>query len=420
MIENGTSDEDSNQNLSDIGDNDNDNGSPEQNEGSKPSEKIPKNARKNSTPHDKSKVALNTYGSNASQVKLKKTNGEKVKPPTLEEINQLKETRNLFHSNLFRLQVKEMLAEVKIKDKYTNYINNWLERFKQFLNELQNQSKKEDMNNQEWLKKCQIKFPISLHNLHVEQQKVFQFQFIKPKVSPYLIGAAATHSLLGPKLNADISILMPEECFQKENYLNLIYDQKRAYYLTYIANKLLNSRVFGNELTTNKMKFNYYNNNPLKPILEITPTPLTDDNVKMNIANKLSIRLFVTVEESAFKLNRFVPWNNNVRASIFGDDTEESIPLATPNYNAGVLFDLTMQRNQQLLHGIFDERKNFQEGLVLLKVWLRQREFDVGFNGFSSHLLAMFIAYLYKQRKLHMNMSSYQVARTVWIQLGMY
>lgn len=420
MIENGTSDEDSNQNLSDIGDNDNDNGSPEQNEGSKPSEKIPKNARKNSTPHDKSKVALNTYGSNASQVKLKKPNGEKVKPPTLEEINQLKETRNLFHSNLFRLQVKEMLAEVKIKDKYTNYVNNWLERFKQFLNELQYQSEKEDMNNQEWLKKCQIKFPISLHNLHVEQQKVFQFQFIKPKVSPYLIGAAATHSLLGPKLNADISILMPEECFQKENYLNLIYDQKRAYYLTYIANKLLNSRVFGNELTTNKMKFNYYNNNPLKPILEITPTPLTDDNVKMNIANKLSIRLFVTVEESAFKLNRFVPWNNNVRASIFGDDTEESIPLATPNYNAGVLFDLTMQRNQQLLHGIFDERKNFQEGLVLLKVWLRQREFDVGFNGFSSHLLAMFIAYLYKQRKLHMNMSSYQVARTVWIQLGMY
>ncbi|XP_011199352.2 nucleolar protein 6 [Bactrocera dorsalis] len=408
MIENGTSDED----------NESDDGSPEQNEGNEPSEKKLKKMQKKKTQQDKSKVAPNTNNSNASQVKLKKPTGEKVKPPTLEEINELKETRNLFHSNLFRLQVKEMLAEVKIKDKYTNYINNWLERFKQFLNELQDQSEKEDMNNQEWLKKSQIKLPISLHNLHVEQQKVFQFQFIKSKVSPYLIGAAATQSILGPKLNVDISILMPEECFQKENYLNLIYDQKRAYYLTYIANKLINSRVFGKELTTDKLKFSYYNNNPLKPILDITPTPLTDDNVKTNIANKLSLRLFIAAEESAFKLNRFVPWNNNVRANIFGDDTDESIPLATPNYNAGVLFDLTMQRNQQLLHGIFDERKNFQEGLILLKVWLRQREFDLGFNGFSSHLLAMFIAYLYKQRKLHMNMSSYQVARTVWNQLA--
>lgn len=417
MIEN-SSDEYSNQNPSDSEDNENDDGSPEQKVNKEKSAKNLKKMQKNSTPHGTSKVAPNTSDSNASQAKLKKPMDEKVKPPTLEEINELKETRNLFHSNLFRLQIKEMLAEVKIKGKYTNYINNWLERFRQFLNELQNHSEKEDMNNQEWLKESRIKFPISLHNLHVEQQKVFQFQFIKPKVSPYLIGAAATQSLLGPKLNADICILMPEECFQKENYLNLIYDQKRAYYLTYIANKLLNSHVFGNELTTDKLKFNYHNNNPLKPILEITPTALTDDNVKTNVANKLSLCLFVAAEESAFKLNRFVPWNNNVRASIFGDDNEESLQLATPNYNAGVLFDLTMLRNQQLLHGIFDERKNFQEGLVLLKVWLRQREFDVGFKGFSSHFLAMFIAYLYKQRKLHTNMSSYQVARTVWNQLA--
>ncbi|XP_020715347.1 nucleolar protein 6 isoform X2 [Ceratitis capitata] len=272
------------------------------------------------------------------------------------------------------------------------------------------------MGNQVWLKKSQIKYPISLHNLHIQQQKVFQFQFIKPKISPYLIGASATQSLLGPKVTVDICISMPEECFQKENYLNLIYDQKRAYYLAYIANKLLNCAEFGSELTTEKLKFSYHNNNPLKPILEITPTPLS--NCKTILADKLRILLFVAAEESSFKLSRFVPWNSNVRASIFGDDVEGSAVMATSNYNANVLFDLTMQRNQEMLHGIFDGRRNFQEGLVLLKVWLRQREFDVGFNGFTAHLLTMFVAYLYKQRKLHTNMSSYQVARTVWNQLA--
>ncbi|XP_067634279.1 nucleolar protein 6 [Eurosta solidaginis] len=357
---------------------------------------------------------------NVSQAKCKKPNIDKRKPPTLEEINELKETRNLFHSNLFRLQIKELLTELKVKDKYTNYITNWLEHFNEFLSSLETSALKEDMNNLEWLKNSPLKFPLSLRNLRLQQQKVFQFQFIKPKVSPFLIGAAATQTLIGPKLNIDICIPMPEECFQKENYLNLIYDQKRAYYLTYIGNQLLSCKQFGKELSTDVLKFTYCNNNPLKPVLEITPTSFIgySGSKKSNISKKLCLRLFVAAEESTFKLNRFVPWNNNLRASIFGDDDAESLPLATPHYNANVLFDLTMQRNQQLLHEIFDERINFQEGLILLKIWLRQREFDNGFKGLSPYLLAMFAAYLYKQRKLHINMSSYQVARTIWNQLA--
>ncbi|XP_017474357.1 PREDICTED: nucleolar protein 6 [Rhagoletis zephyria] len=420
MIENGTSEGDSEDSMDDIKIQEyleNDDGFSEREEldssakDKEKAQKEPKSKRKVKEPMEASVTTV-------TQAKLKKTNPDKMKPPTLEEINELKETRNLFHSNLFRLQVKEMLAELKVKDKYHNYVNNWLEHFKQFLSKLQTQPQKEDMNKQGWIRSSKIKLPISLENLGVQQLTVFQFQFIKAKVSPYLIGAAATQTLLGPKLVADICLAMPEECFQKENYLNLIYDQKRAYYLTYIANKLLSSAEFGNELTIDKLKFSYYNNNPLKAVLEIAPTLIARSSGKINIANKLLLRLFITAEESSFKLSRFVPWNNNVRARIFGDDDEETLPMATPNYNAGVLFDLTMQRNQQLLHGIFDGRKNFQEGLVLLKVWLRQREFDVGFNGFSAHLLAMFVSYLYKQRKLHVNMSSYQVARTVWNQLA--
>ena len=37
--------------------------------------------------------------------KSKLTNKELYKPPTNDELNQLKETENLFHSTLFRMQV---------------------------------------------------------------------------------------------------------------------------------------------------------------------------------------------------------------------------------------------------------------------------------------------------------------------------
>ncbi|KNC25568.1 hypothetical protein FF38_12937 [Lucilia cuprina] len=338
---------------------------------------------------------------------------EKVKAPTLEEINELKETRNLFHSNIFRLQVKEMLQEVKVKDKYNNYINTFMEQFKSFVKSLKNQTEKQDIDKLMWLKKSQLAAPINLQALKVQQQKVFQFQFIKPTTEPFLLGACNTQTLLGPKLQADIAVLMPEECWQKENYLNLQYDQKRAYYLTYLTQKLLESKVIAG-LREEHLKFNYYNNNPLKSVLEITP-PV---EAGKNLSQKLSIRIFIGCEQNSFKLNRFVPWNNNIRSSLFDSNDEDSVPLATPSYNANILFDLTMHENQKLLKEVFEPHKNFQEGLVLLKIWLRQRQLDVGYGGFNAHILAMFIAFLFKQRKLHSNMSSYQVARNVWNHLA--
>jgi len=59
-----------------------------------------------------------------------------VKPPTLEEMKELRDTQNLFHSNLFKLQVKEMLQELQLKSKYTDFIDSWLESFTAFTRQL--------------------------------------------------------------------------------------------------------------------------------------------------------------------------------------------------------------------------------------------------------------------------------------------
>lgn len=62
--------------------------------------------------------------------KKRKLDKNLYKPPTVEELNELRETENLFHSNLFRLQIEEMLNEIKVKEKYKRLFDIWFKNFK--------------------------------------------------------------------------------------------------------------------------------------------------------------------------------------------------------------------------------------------------------------------------------------------------
>uniref|UniRef100_A0A1A9VPE0 Nucleolar protein 6 n=1 Tax=Glossina austeni TaxID=7395 RepID=A0A1A9VPE0_GLOAU len=227
----------------------------------------------------------NTIVGNASHYPNKecKPNDEeltnnKLKPPALEEINFLKDT-----CNLFRLQVLEMSS----------------------------------VDSMSWLKQSTLKVPLDLALLKVTKQKSFKFQYIQPNKDPFLIGAAAIHNLLGPQIQADICVVIPPQSFQKDDWFNMVYDQKRAYYLTYIAQQILKSKDFEDTGEEN-LKFNYYNNNPLEPL------PVS------KLSSKPS--LLVVEDEMSFKLNRFVPWNNNIRLSLFDEEaSDDSVPFTTPN-----------------------------------------------------------------------------------------
>lgn len=74
---------------------------------------------------DKKRRKVTDDTTNIMPNKRKKLKSDLYKPPTVEELNQLRETENLFHSNLFRLQIEEMLSEIKIKDKYKRLFDSW-------------------------------------------------------------------------------------------------------------------------------------------------------------------------------------------------------------------------------------------------------------------------------------------------------
>lgn len=50
--------------------------------------------------------------------------------------------------------------------------------------------------------------------------------------------------------------------------------------------------------------------------------------------------------------------------------------VATPYYNASIGQDLVSEINESLCNEIFEENPNLRDALLLLKIWLHQRELD--------------------------------------------
>ena len=48
----------------------------------------------------------------------------------------------------------------------------------------------------------------------------------------------------------------------------------------------------------------------------------------------------------------------------------------TPMYNSTLIEDLTVTSNSECLQRLHEDNSGLKEGIMLLKIWLRQRELD--------------------------------------------
>lgn len=128
------------------------------------------NKRKNPDDHDDDDSSIKKKG---------KVDKHFFKQPTAEELSELRETENLFHSNLFRLQIEEVLEAVKIKDKYKKLFSTWFEQFKSHVNALKSKKEFEVYQNKNFF---QLKFTIttnifsSLQTMHFLTNAISRFQ----------------------------------------------------------------------------------------------------------------------------------------------------------------------------------------------------------------------------------------------------
>lgn len=324
------------------------------------------------------------------------------KPPTVEEINRLKETENFYHSNLFRLQVEEMLSEVKVKTKVTNFVERWLGDFRKFLRTVKDAEEDRPLDD---IGYEGVEFPIEIPaNVEVLQKQ--KFKFLQQRIV-HQVGANKLGTGYGKPIAVDLLLEIPEQCFHKEDYLNMRYHFKRAHFLCHLAERLLGQSKY--ELTE-RVGFVALKGDPLKPVLEVFPK-------EEKFGGKVKFVVHAVAAEK-FMQKRFLPEKNNVRPAMIGKEVTEDYTLCpTPHYNASILYDLRFLKNHDVLESVI-QSDHVRQAIILLKVWICQRQFNDGFYGFDGALVTFFIAYLIQNRKIYNTMSSYQIIRLFWNQIA--
>ncbi|EMP32511.1 Nucleolar protein 6 [Chelonia mydas] len=327
------------------------------------------------------------------QVKLSRADLYKL--PTNEELNQLKETENLFHSSLLRLQIEELLKEVKLKEKKKQKIDAFLHEINTLLSAVP-ETLETDLADQSWLPK-DVKVPF----LQVPSSVKGKFRFLPPAtvtvVGSYLLGTC-----IKPEINVDLAVTMPRAILQDKDNLNQRYHRKRALYLAHIAQHLSKEKLFGS------VRFTYMNSNHLKPIVLLQPQGKDKKLV--------TVRLYACPAPGFFKPSRLYPSKNNVRTAWFleqGSPGEGAAESPTPHYNNSILCDTGLESNLLFLAGAGADFPGMRDGVTLLKVWLHQWELDKGLGCLNGFMASMLVAYLLAKHKISQGMSGYQVLRSV-------
>lgn len=337
----------------------------------------------------KVKRKQNIEAKSATESKKLKTAKELYKPPTVEELNLLKETENKHHSNLFRMQCEELLKISNLSGLNSSNIN-------ELLNTLNRKVQKLKPKNVGYDNSKSIEFPFSIDSHDLENIII---NFVPPKEPIFIIGSEKLGTTI--ETHIDLCLIIPTEVFHKDDYLNLRYFYKKCLYIFHLASKL--------QSKFDSIKYNYFKNDCMNPILEID-------------TGNFKYLLHFICEKTQFKLKRFVPSMNNVKGRVLKTDLEKEkleIPsTATPNYNYSILFDLTLTKNDIFLQEQFSSNQHVKDAIILLKIWLKQRNLDQGFYGFNGFIVSMYIAYLVKQHKIYSTMSSYQIIRLFWNHLS--
>lgn len=369
------------------------------NSSAKPSKKR-KNSETNGTHHVNGTAAVDPV---VKKLKLKK---DLHKVAKVDEINQLKASEKLYHSNFFHLQTEELLKETKLPEKRTKFIETFFNGLADFLKSIPTEEEESAVHELKWLKKNRIVPPISA-DIPFDAAPI-KFRFVSPR-SVFAIGSFRSQTIINSNPIVDICAEIPAEFFSKGNHLNGIYHRKKALYLSYIAWKIKKWDQIAD------CKFTYVNGNPLQPVLLLEAAGKHGKHIHFHLR--------VICGEESFKIERLSPEKSNVKQLSAVKQTSTEIVkntehTATPYYNSSILGDLNTKFNDEYLCNTISDNPHVRDAIILLKIWLKQREFNTGEGGFNSFILSMFVAYLIQKNLITASMNSYQIVRQVWIHLG--
>uniref|UniRef100_A0A8D3E2S2 Nucleolar protein 6 n=1 Tax=Scophthalmus maximus TaxID=52904 RepID=A0A8D3E2S2_SCOMX len=322
---------------------------------------------------------------------VKLSRSDLYRPPTAEELSQLKETESLFHCSLLKMQMEELLREVALSEHRRQQIDSFTQTVTELLQAVPD-SPEVEVSDLSWLSGA-VKIPFLL------MPKVTKGKFhMAPPASVDLIGSYPLGTCTKPRIVVDLAVTIPADVLHPKDILNQRYPRKRALYLAGLAQYLASSSDIG------AMRYSCLHGNRLRPVLLLTPPD----------SSSFTVRVHACPPPGFFKPSRFHPQRNNIRTEWYtGLQTSQSDSSEppTPHYNSSVLGDLLPRAHLQFLSAVSSQCSAFAKGVALLKVWLRQRELDQGTGCFNGFLASMLLAYLLTTHRISNTMTAYQLLR---------
>ncbi|KAJ1671509.1 U3 snoRNP protein, partial [Coemansia sp. RSA 25] len=308
-----------------------------------------------------------------------------VKKPTNAEMMALNETSLLLKSNLFKLQVDELLSETGIaaNTKATRGLDAALKQIRDVLTTLGDVKEMSTDAASNYVRKhskasgklAMIPFPDPSPAVGMP----ISFGFKAPKVvnivGSYPLGMAVQ---MQAGFNVDVMVQMPGSLFQERDYLNYRYFYKRAFYVAMLLVGLQQHSGVG-ELFD--VEFSWLRSDTRLPIVVLR----AKGGVKHLGRLGATVRVLPSIAHDTLPLTRLSPTRNYVRPSYVcggdggaadaaaeGDGEAPSLP-ATPQYSAALLSDALLLTHMKYLHETAELCGEFARAARLLRVWAGQR-----------------------------------------------
>lgn len=295
-------------------------------------------------------------------------------------------TGGTFKSNMFKLQVDEMLGQIRPRHgKKETTAEEALHKLKKAIDSIPAREAQSVQDaERELIKKSRVAIPFP------EPRPAHDVKYKLAYAKPANINVVGGYPMklatrTDKSLAIDMLVVMPKSMFQDKDYLNHRYFHKRSYYLACIAAGV--KSAFKDEFL---VKFTNLHDNPLHPILVVQAKDQKSEN-------KWQINIIPGMSDDTFSSDKLLPSKNCVRPAKAADtdDNTQSLP-ATPFYNAAVQHDSQLTSYLKLLHKASTSCDGFKDACLLGRVWLRQRGLasQTGKGGFGNFEWAALVAVL--------------------------
>ncbi|KAJ8110016.1 hypothetical protein OPT61_g7029 [Boeremia exigua] len=278
-------------------------------------------------------------------------------------------TSESFKSNMFKLQVDELLEQVKPKyGKKEAPAENAMRTLKEIIESIPSREALSIPDAEKALKSAGIAVPFP--SPRPQKDAKYKLSFERPSS----INATGSYPLKTATksddgIAIDLVVTMPKSLFQDKDYLNHRYFYKRAYYLACLA-----AGIKAAKKHTFELSFENRHGNQLQPIIVVRPSGNGDaDDFS---SSKARINIIPALPENTFAPNKLLPTSNAVRPKG-GDDEETAAKTLppTPFYNSTLQSDANITAYLKLLYATATKADAFKDACILGRIWLKQRGF---------------------------------------------